>query len=85
MFVEIGDTTPNGRKSNCLADPSGKLNQLEANLLFFSSPPRSFSPFPPPRQQNCWRLLFSARRDSNGMAEITRICFLLCTISRIPA
>ena len=38
MFVEIGDTTPNGRKSNCLADPSGKLNQLEANLLLFPFP-----------------------------------------------
>ena len=45
MLVEIGDTTPNGQKSNCLNDRSGKLNQLEANplfslsLLFFHPPP----------------------------------------------
>ena len=88
-------TTPNGQKSNCLNDRSGKLNQLEANplfslsLLFFHPPPLSRD------GKNCRRPSFSlsltARRDSNGMAEITRICFSpllslarsLCTISRL--
>ena len=93
MLVEIGDTTPNGQKSNCLNDRSGKLNQLEANPLSLSFS-FSFSILLLLLDgKNCRRLSLSlslclsdsARRDSNGMAEITRICFSpsLGTISRL--
>ena len=50
MLVEIGDTpTPNGQKSNCLNDRSGKLNQLGTNPLSLSLLPLFFHP--PPRRQ----------------------------------